>query len=465
MNFDLILRQGTVVTSSDRYQADIGVAGGRIIAIGELSAAVADSVYDASGKIVFPGFIDEHVHSRDPGLTHKEDFAHSSRAAAGGGITTVVEMPNTVPPVSDPTSFREVSEKLSQQAFVDFAMWALVLGDENLAEIGGLAEAGAVGFKLFWGYALDRETRALVYHPMPNQEVIPPPDDGQIFAAFQEIAKTGRPVAIHAENADVISLLSERERNSGAGSYASLLRSRPPFTEAMTVDTGIRLAEAAGVHLHVLHVSSAEATERVAMARAQGLRVSAESCPHYLVLTDEDFERLGTLMKIYPPVREEHHQNRLWEALRAGDIQTLGSDHAPHTEEEKAGELWAAPAGASSVQATVPLMLNAVNQGRLSLQRLAAVLSENPAKLLGLADRKGRIAPGADADFTVVDLERRMTIRKEDTYSKSKAVPYDGMTVTGAPVATFVRGRQLMADGRLIEERPTGRLLKPRALE
>ncbi|HEX7022061.1 MAG TPA: allantoinase AllB [Trueperaceae bacterium] len=461
MDFDLIIRRGQIISPTGSFEADIGVTSGKIAAIGELGKADSERVYDADGKLVFPGFIDEHVHSRDPGHTHKEDFAHSTRAAAAGGVTTIVEMPNSIPPVTDEASFRSRVDGLLKQAFVDFGLWGMVLGDANSKDLPLLAQAGVVGFKLFWGYALDRQTLALAYNPKPGQDVLPPPDDGQIFEAFAAIGKTGRPVAIHAENAEIINRFTDRERRTGGG-YASLLRSRPPFTEALTVEAGIRIAEAAGVHLHILHVSSAEAIECVSTARKQGRHVTAETCPHYLVLSDEDFDRLGSRLKIFPPVREARHQAALWSAIQNGDIQVIGSDHAPHTPEEKSQDLWSAPAGASTVQATVPLMLDAVNEGKLSPNQLCALLAENPAKLLGLYPRKGAITPGADADIVIVDMERAMTIRTEDMLSKSRVNPYDGMAVTGAPIASFLRGEQLMEGGKLLTpDSPSGTLVKP----
>jgi len=450
MEFDLIVQGGELVSPEGSVVADVGVADGRVRAVGDLDARGAAETYDASGLLVFPGFIDEHVHSREPGLEYKEDFSHSTRAAAAGGITTVVEMPNSVPPVSDAASFRSRAALLGRSAHVDFALWGIVLGDANTADLAALAEAGVVGFKLFWGYALDKRTLALVYDPAPGQEVVPPPDDGQILEAFEAIAATGRPVAIHAENAEVIARLTRRQRESGSLDYAALLRSRPAYAEAMTIDAGIRLAAETGVHLHVLHVSSGDGAERIAQARERGARVTAETCPHYLFLSQEDYPRLGTAMKVFPPIREASHRERLWKALTAGAIQTLGSDHAPHTKEEKAAELWRAPAGAAVVQATVPLLLGAVNDGRLSVHDVAALLSENPARLLGLYGRKGVIAPGADADLTIVDMDRPWTIRRDAMLSKSSVMPYDGVSGRGSPVASFLRGRQLMQDGELM---------------
>lgn len=458
--FDLVIRNGRIVTPHDDYHADIGVTGGAIAAIGVLGAAEAADVFDAAGLVVMPGIIDEHVHSRDPGLTHKEDFSHSTRAAAAGGVTTVLEMPNSVPPVADADSFASRCEALSGRAHVDYGLWGMVLGDVNRNDLAPLADAGVIGFKLFWGYALDRRTKALVYNPRPGDDVIPPPDHGQVFEAFATIGATGRPVAIHAEDAEIIARAGIAESASGSRDYAAFLRTRPVLAEALTTAAGIRIAHAAGAHLHVLHMASAEGPQLVARARLEGIRVTGETCPHYLVLCDEDYGRAGVAMKIYPPIRERRHQDALWQALHSGGVQTLGSDHAPHADDEKQGDIFSAPAGAATIDSTVPLMLDAVSKGKLTLGQVAALLSENPARVWGLYGKKGAILVGADADFTIVDLEREHVIDADRTYSKSRVNPYHGLRTRGAPVAAFVRGRQVMDQGA-VDGEPIGTLIRP----
>jgi allantoinase len=460
MGFDLIVKNGTIVTPQATFQGDIGIIGGKITSIGNLGEALAAQVYDASGKHVFPGFIDEHVHSRDPGLTHKEDFAHSTKSAAAGGITTIFEMPNSVPPVTDAKSFHSRVEEIEPKAFVDFGLWAMVNGDFNTKELPALSEAGVIGFKLFWGYALNKETMALVYSFGPEDDVIMPPDEGQIYDAFVTIGKIGKPVAIHAENSNVISRLTASERAAGHKDYASFLRSRPSYAEALTIQAGITLAQAANVHLHILHIAAGEGVDLVRQARQQGLAVTGETCPHYLLLSDEDWPRLGGNMKIYPPIREKTHQSRLWEGIRNGSIQALGSDHAPHAESEKVGDIWTVPAGACGVQGMVPLMLDAAARGELTLNQVAALLSENPARIWGLYGKKGVLLPGADGDITVVDMKATMVLRNEDMLSKNKINPFEGATVQGVPVAAFLRGKQIMKDGKPLGT-PSGELIKP----
>ncbi|HYF95276.1 MAG TPA: allantoinase AllB [Symbiobacteriaceae bacterium] len=459
---DLILRGGTVVTPRDSYTADVAVRGGKVVAVGDLSGLEAAAVYDATGLVVLPGVIDEHMHTRDPGAEHKEDFAHSTRSAAAGGVTTVLEMPNTVPPVIDAASFAAKAEYLAPKAFVDFGLWGLVLGDANRAHIAEMAQAGVVGYKLFWGYGLNPKTLALVYNFKPGDDVIMPPDEGQIYEMFETVAATGRLVSVHAENHSVITRLASRERDANPTSYEAFLRSRPPFTELMTINAGIELAGATGVHLHILHMSAHAGTVLVDRARARGVRVTGETCPHYLLLGAEDFGRVGIDMKVLPPIREQANAEELWAAVRAGRIQAIGSDHAPHTLAEKQGNIWAAPAGACGVQTMVPLMLNAVNEGRITLNQAAQLLSENPARLFGLYPRKGAIRVGADADFTVVDMKKEHVLTREELLSKNPMNPFHGIRVKGMPVAAFLRGRQIMQDGRPLGE-PAGQLIRPTA--
>lgn len=458
--FDLIVKNGTIVTATSTFVGDVGVKDGRVVSVGTLDDAEAREVYHAQGKHVFAGFIDEHVHSRDPGLTHKEDFAHSTRSAAAGGVTTVLEMPNSVPPVIDAASFQSRVDEIGPKSFIDFGLWGMILGDMNTESLPELAGAGAIGFKFFWGYALNKQTKALVYNFSKDDDVLFPPDEGQILEAFSMAGKLGKPVAIHAENSNVISRLTEREKATEINDYASFLRSRPSYAEALTIQAGITLAQAANVHLHILHIAAGEGIGLVQAARQQGARVTGETCPHYLLLSDEDWHRLGSTLKIYPPVREKTHQAMLWDGVRNGDIQAIGSDHAPHEESEKAKDIWNAPAGACGVQAMVPLMLDAASRGELSLNQVAALLSENPARIWGLYGKKGALLPGADADITIVDMNKTVKLNNADMYSKNKVNPFEGVEVTGVPVATFLRGRKVMENGQLIGE-AEGRLVKP----
>jgi allantoinase len=458
----LTVRNGSVVTATESYRADI-VCEGEYIDSVEVNRSVprGDEDIDASGLLVFAGFIDPHVHSRDPGLTHKEDFSHSTSAAAAGGVTTILEMPNAVPPVSDVDTLRERVEAHSNVAWVDFGLWAMSLGHENLEQIPALIAEGAVGIKLFWAYALDRASKELVYnlHDRSLQDLIPPPTPAEVLALFDTVASAGGLLAAHCEDRDV---MEYRQRAFGREiqSYEDLLEVRPDLAEAASVSLGIEFSRSTGCRFHVVHMASARAVKLVRGAQGDGTSVSAETCPHYLTLSNRSFAQIGALMKVYPPIRRLEDQRALWGAVIDGTIASVGSDHAPHTIEEKRGTLSAQPAGVPGVETIARLMLNEAAEGRISPEKIAWVLGEGTARLYGLYPRKGAILPGSDADFTIVDPNRRWTIQNEDLHSKNPLSPWHGWSGKWSPVTGVLRGRVIMKDGDLAEG-PSGRWLRP----
>ena len=464
MHWDHIITNGTLVNAHESYKAHIYIKEGKIAAIcrGILDGS-AEQITDANGKYVLPGLIDTHVHSRD-GLSaarYKEDFFHSTMAAACGGLTTIFEMPNTSPAIYNARILTESAAYLEHKAHVDFALWGLALGNINIYELEEMAAAGAIAFKFFWGYAIDSNTYQLIYNYEPHMKnVVPPLLDGEIYNMFKVIAKTGKQVAIHAENFYLIKTLSEEVERSGKNeSYEAFLKCRPAEAECTIIRSAIALAKLSGIKLHILHLGTGEGVNIIAAAQGEGLPISVETCPHYLTLCDEDYASVGPLLKVYPPVKTRQDREKLWHGLRAGIISLVCSDHAPHTEEEKAGGLWTAPAGMASVETLAPLMINAVSEGYLSINQLAAILSENPAKLYGLYPRKGSLLPGTDADITIIDPLAEYTIRKEDLHSISKVTPFDGWHMRGRATQTILRGRTIAQDGQIIGN-PGGQFLK-----
>ncbi|SDJ52920.1 allantoinase AllB [Salimicrobium halophilum] len=467
MKWDLKIINGNVVDHGQVKRADIFVKDGKVGAVtdGKLEED-AVTVLDAAGKYVMPGLIDTHVHSRDPGPTYKEDFAHSTRAAAAGGITSVFEMPNTTPPVNNAENFELQKQNLQQKAYVDFGLWGICLGPLNLDQIGALNEKGVIGFKFFWGYAVHKETYQLMYNYKPGMEnVIPPFNDGDVYEMMEEVSKTGKLFAVHAENNDLIQKLTTRVENEGGRTYEDLIAGRPNLAELLTVNSGIEMAKATGVRFHVLHVSSAEAVESVRKAQADGYPVTVETCPHYLFLSKEDYQEIGPKMKVYPPVKYEKDQHAIWEAMVDGTISHVCSDHAPHTEEEKDGDLWSIPAGMCGVESMAPLMLNAVNEDRISISDFVRLMAEEPARLFGIYPQKGSLQVGTDADITIVDMDQEMVIKREELHSKSKVTAFDGFAVKGVPTETIVRGKIIMQDGKITGEQGSGELVKPEAEE
>lgn len=458
MEWDHAILNGTVVTDTETYRANIYIKEGKIAQItSDVLPGQAAEVTDAAGRYVLPGFIETHVHSRDGrnGLKQKEDFGTATSAAAAAGITTVFEMPNCSPPIWNRENLEDLVSIIEPKAHTDFCVWGLALGDLNLEQIRELNEAGVVAFKFFWGYAINAQTYSLIYNYRPEMTgVYPPPDEGQIYKMFRAIAQTGKRVGIHAENFNIIKALTQEVLASGAQDYEALLRTRPVSCETSIIDTAIDMAKEIGVPLHILHVGVGEGVEHIRRAKADGVDLTAETCSHYLALTNEDAPRCGAVIKTYPLIRTKKDQAQVWAGLQDGAIDWVCSDHAPHTWEEKQRSLWDAPAGISGVEATSPVVLTAVNEGKLTLNQAVAVTSTHAAKTFGLWPRKGAIQPGSDADFAIVDLDKEYVFHQEDMKSRAKWTPYDGMHFRGKVEKTILRGITTMQDGEITDVRP-----------
>lgn len=463
MIYDLIIKNATMVSPAETSCGSIMIKNGKIAAIGCSEPEYeALEVIDASGKLVFPGFIDSHVHSRDgsKGATYKEDFAHSSMAAAAGGITTILEMPNCNPAIFCTENLQDLVRTLTPKAYVDFGVWGLCLGSLNNDRLQELADAGVVAFKFFWGYAIDSNTYQLIYNYQDGmKDAIPPLSNGEVYKLFREVAKTGKIVAIHAEDFSIIKQLTEEAKAAGMNDYDGMLYARPAVSETIVTDTAIQIAEATGARLHILHVAAGDCLDYIRKAQAEGFDITAETCPHYLKLTKDDYSRCGTLMKGYPPVRTQLDQDMLWEGLRDGTLSFVASDHAPHAPEEKSQDIWTAPAGMAAIETMAPIMINAVNEGKITWEDLADVLSVSAAKQYDIYPMKGSLLPGTDADITIVDPEVEYTIDQTRLHSKHKLSPYDGMQMKGKVVRTIVRGRTIMKDGEIVSE-PCGTFIR-----
>lgn len=467
----LLVANGSVVTPGGVQELGVLCEDGRIAALLDRGVAVdADETLDASGALVFPGFIDPHVHSRDPGLTEKEDFAHSTLGALVGGTTTVIEMPNAIPPVDSVQVLHERRAQHEQVAWVDFGLWGISIGEENLDQLGPLIEAGAAAIKIFWGYALRRDTRQLVYNPgdVPAKNLLLPPDNGVVLRVFGEVARAGGLLAAHCEDRDVLSA-SERALGHPVQTYADLLAARPDTAESTSIAVAAEFARATGCRFHVVHMASARGVETVRAARRRGIPLTAETCPQYLTFTDADYDRVGPVMKVYPPIRTRSDQDALWEGLNEGSIVSVGSDHAPHTLEEKARGFATQPAGAVGCETFGPVMLDALFRGKTTVERFAKVMSTSTAKLYGLYPRKGVIRPGSDADLTIVDPAATRTVRNAELVAKQPLSPWNGVRLTGLPTAVVLRGEIAMRDGspvgphrgRYIPARRDGRAARP----
>jgi len=443
MRYDLILKNGTIVTPEKSYTGDVAVKNGKIVLTGKLEKSdTADEVYNAEGRHILPGIIDSHVHFRDPGLTEKEDFQSGSAAAAFGGITTVADMPNTLPVTSTVARFNEKLKIAREKSYVDFALFSLLTND-NTGEMEGLIKAGTIGFKVFLGTSTGD---------------IAAPEEGALFEQLKKFASFGIRTGFHAEtsglNAHFTAICKVK---AGVPEGVLLEQARPVISEVLAIQTAVCFAQFTGAKIHIHHVTSKEGSLVIEEASRRGVNVSAETCPHYLLLNSIT----GKANKVYPPIRDENHRRALWEAAGKGIINVIASDHAPHTSDEKALSLWQEPAGLCGVETLVPLMLNEVNSGSLSLSDFVRLASEGPAKVWGIYPQKGALLPGADADFTVVDMKMKRKILEKELHSKSGTSPYNGMEVQGLPAATIVRGAFVMKDGELTGKKGYGVLISP----
>ena len=445
MRCDLILKNGTIVTPEKSFLGDIAVSNGKIVKTGSLdSSDTADVIYDASGKHILPGIIDAHVHFRDPGLTEKEDFGSGSMAAAFGGITTVADMPNVIPVTSTTERFNQKVNLALEKSYVDFSLFAL-LNNDNFDEIEGLKNSGAIGFKIFLGTSTGD---------------IASPSPVVLMRQLEKISSLNMRAGFHCETGDInayfTSMLKKTE-TSESETGPLLSKARPVFSEALAIQTAVCYAKYTGAKIHIHHITSEDGAVLSAEAKQKGVNITAETCPHYLLLNGQN-----KAYKVYPPIRDESHRKRLWEAVGNGGIDMIASDHAPHTAAEKALSVWEAPAGLCGVETMVPLLLNEVNKGSLTLNDFVRLLSESPAKIWGIYPQKGNLHPGADADFTVADMQKTSVISANALHSKSKTSPYDGMEVKGKPIATIVRGFFIMKDGILTGKKGYGNLVRPK---
>ena len=422
---DLILEGGTIVNQDGEGVRDVAVANGTIVAIGDLSRWSAGQRVDCRGLHVLPGVIDSQVHFREPGLTHKEDLETGSRGAVLGGVTAVFEMPNTNPLTTTAETLAEKVRLGMHRMHCDFAFW--VGGThENAKDVPELERLpGSAGIKVFMGSS----TGSLLVADDPGVTAI--------------LERTSRRAAFHSEDEY---RLEERKPLRVKGDPNSHHVWRDVTTALQCTERLVRIAREKGAAIHVLHISTAEEIEFLSRHKDVA---TAEATTHHLTLDSSLYATLGTKLQMNPPVREAHHRDGVWRGVTQGIVDVLGSDHAPHTLAEKAKPYPDSPSGMTGVQTLVPVMLDHVNAGRLSLQRFVDLSSAGPARIFQIA-RKGRIAVGYDGDFTVVDMKRRETITDAWIASRAGWTPYNGKEVTGWPVGTFVRGRQVMWQGEIV---------------
>ena len=441
---DLVLNNAKIYTRKGFVEAGLAIDEGRIFRIAkETNLPPASEKLDLKGLLLLPGMIDSHVHLRDQQLAYKEDFFSGTAAAAAGGVTSVIDMPNNKPVTMSSESLRERMGIAEKKAIVNVAFYSAFPSD--LSEINLTVEEGAVAFKLFLSQmigGLDIE------------------DDDALSKAFDKVSETKVPIAVHAEDRETIEKATTGLQKTGRKDVEARLEARSPKAERKAILRTIRLVERTEAHVHFCHLSSAIGLNAFLDAKKDGLPVTCEVTPHHLFLSSEHLKRLKTLALVDPPLRTQKDIRALWNALKQGLIDVISTDHAPHTiEEKKADSVWEAKAGFPGLETMLPLLLTQVNHDHLSLSTLVRATSEKPAHIFNLKDR-GCLIEGHHADLVAVDMSQEYEIDASEFYSKAKYSPFDGWKVKGKPVKTLVDGKLVMDEGEIVAEPGIGQVIR-----
>lgn len=445
---DLVVRGRRVVTGGGLVPAAVHVRGGVIERVtGYDQLPPSGRVVEAADAVVMPGLVDTHVHVNEPGRAEWEGFDSATRAAAAGGVTTIVDMPlNSLPPTTSVASLEAKRAAAAGRCHIDVGFWGGIVPG-NLGDLEALAEAGVLGFKAF-----------LVDSGVAEFPAVGQPD---LEAAMGALANLGALTAVHAEAPGPIAEATAATAGDDPRAYRTWLRSRPDRAEREAVAAVAELSRRLRARAHVLHLSSADAVDPLRRARADGVPISAETCPHYLALAAEEVPDGATAFKCAPPIRSAANRERLWTALAGGDISLVCSDHSPCPPERKRlddGDFMAAWGGISSLQLGLPVLWSAARRRGHTLADLAEWMCAGPARLVGLDHRKGAIAPGRDADLVLLDPDATFTVDPASLYHRHPVTPYAGRVLHGVVRATYLRG-QIAWDGRGLAGDPRGRLL------
>jgi len=441
---DTVLFNAKVYTSKGIVEAGLAVDHGRIVRIAkETNLPPASARLNMKGCLVLPGLIDSHVHLRDEQLAYREDFITGTAAAAAGGVTTVIDMPNNRPVTMSVEALRERMQLAEKRVLVNVAFNSAF--PNRTEEINRIVREGAVGFKLY----LLQQIGGI------NIE-----DDNALQGAFRRVAETKVPIAVHAEDRATLVEAEKSMRDAGRNDAEAFVEAHPVDAEVKAIQRVARLANYSGAHVHICHVSSAAGLDTVLKAKKVSLSITCEVTPHHLFLTSHDVKRHGNLALMLPPLRTKTDAEALWKALKKGLIDTVASDHAPHSIEEKsAHSIWDVKPGIAGLETMLPLMLNEVNRGRLAVNELVRLMSEKPAEIFHLRDR-GSLSEGCMADILLVDLNREHKIDSSRFHSKAKFSSFDGWKVKGKPVKTFINGLLVMDEGEIVAKPGTGRIIR-----
>ena len=444
MIVDSVLTNAKAYLNGQIVDCSIAIEEGKIQKIGkETQMPNADEKTDLKNLLVLPGLIDEHVHLRDEGKAYKEDFTSGTAAAAAGGFTTVLDMPNNDPVTMSVETLHNRMRVAQRKILVNVGFYSEL--PKKLPEIPEIVGGGAVGFKLFMGCQ------------MGGLNI---DDDQALQEAFKEVAKTNVPVAVHAE--DKASLVANEEKLKQAKKIgaADFLRAHTEAVELKAIQRLLKVSEQTDVRLHFCHVSTEEGLRSIAEAKKAGRKVTCEVTPNHLLLSSDDLKRYGQMVIMAPPLRSKTHVDALWKGLEDGCVDALGSDHAPHAQSEKsASSVWDVKVGVPGLETTLPLILTFVKKNRLTIVQTIQLFAEKPAEIFGLNDR-GRLEQGKNADLTVVDFNRQFKIDASKSKSKAKFSPYDGWDVQGKPVKTIVNGQLVFDEGEIVAKTGSGLIVR-----
>ena len=444
MIVDSILNNAKAYINGQIVDCSIAIEEGKIFKIGkETQMPSADEKTNLKSHLVLPGLIDEHVHLRDEGKAYKEDFHTGTAAAAAGGFTTVLDMPNNEPVTMNVDALRNRMALAQRRILVNVGFYSEF--PKKLAEVQDIVSEGAVGFKLFMGSQIGG---------------LNIDDDEELQDAFKEVAPLGVPVAIHAEDKALLAANENKLKQAKKVSVSAFQKAHSEAVEAKAIDRLLKISQLNRVRLHFCHVSTKDGLNAIEDAKKTGGKVTCEVTPNHLLLSTADLERVGQMLIMAPPVRSKDQVEALWKGLEAGWIDSLGSDHAPHTLEEKAASsVWDVKVGVPGLETTLPLILTEVRKNRLSLNQALSLLAEKPAEIFGLSDC-GHLERGKNADLTVVDFNRKFKIDASKFKSKAKFSPFDKWEVQGKPEKTFVGGSLVFDNGEIVAKAGSGSLVR-----
>jgi dihydroorotase len=441
---DSVLTNAKAYLNKEIVDCSIAMENGKIFKIGkETQMPNADEKINLKNRLVLPGLIDVHVHLRDEGKAYKEDFYTGTAAAAAGGMTTVLDMPNNAPVTMSAETIKNRMQIAKRRVLVNVGFYSEFPTD--VGEVTDIVAQGAVGFKLF----MARQVGGL------NID-----DDKALQEAFTKVGELGIPVAVHAEDKALLTANEEKLKRANRHDAAAFLKAHSELVELKAVERLLKISAQVDIHLHFCHMTTAKGLDTVIEAKKSGRTVSCEVTPQHLLLSNADFEHYGLMLTMMPPLRSKSQIEALWKDVADGWVDVLGSDHAPHALSEKsAGSVWDIKVGVPGLETTLPLMLTMVRKNRISLAHIVRLLSEKPAEIFNLKDR-GRLAQGRKADLVVVDFNRKFRIDASKFHSKAKYSPFDGWEVQGRPVKTFVNGLLIMDEQDIVAEAGSGDIIR-----